>query len=174
MGNSVIFVVISLLVVALIYGSSSTVRVFAEAPAQGWKDSTDCTSKQDKDNPNITIKRCCWYEYPRTVCQTCLESPGHAPTCTEIEKRPTTGQANVPQGGGVLEQPPTPKKHGGTVLPKGGGVIEQPQSNNSPKDNTKLPNDNSGSVEQQQQEQSSAPLSPLKPKGGHNINPAIG
>jgi hypothetical protein len=150
MGNSVMFVVISLLVVALIYGSSSTVRVFAEAPAQGWKDSTDCTSKQDKDNPNITIKRCCWYEYPRTVCQTCLESPGHAPTCTEIEKRPTTGQANVPQGGGVLEQPQSSK--------------------HSPKDNTKLPNDNGGSTEQHQ-EQSSPPL---KPKGGHNINPATG
>jgi hypothetical protein len=150
MGNSAIFVVISLLVVALRYGSSSTVRVFAEAPAQGWKDSTDCTSKKDTYDPNITIKRCCWYEYPRIVCQTCLESPGHAPTCNPIERRPTTGGANVPQGGGVLEQPPTPKKHGSIVPPQGGGTIEQPQSSkHSPKDNTKLPN---GSVEQQQQQ----------------------
>ena len=32
------------------------------------------------------------------------------------------------QGSGVIEQPPTPKKHGGTVLPKGGGVLENPST----------------------------------------------
>jgi hypothetical protein len=107
MVNSVIFVVISLLAVALIYGSSFIVRVFAEAPAKGWEDSVDCTSKKDSFNPNVTIKRCCWYVYPSIVCQSCFISPDHAPSCNPIEKRPTAQQGitNVPQGGGVLEQP---------------------------------------------------------------------
>ena len=147
----VIFVVISLLAVALIYSSSFIVRVFAEAPSQSWKDSTDCTSRQDRDNPNITIKRCCWYQYPRIVCQTCLSSAGMT-TCSPVEKRPTTPQdiTNFPQGGGVLEQPQKHPKHGGTVLPKGGGVLQQQDQGTTQTDDNKRsvkPSDGGGSLE---------------------------
>ena len=182
MGNSVIFVVISLLVVALIYSSYSSLDVFAR-PKPNYTTIECNKARQSSTGPASNQYKCCYGEVnsqgaiQHWYCADCTKKADSSFACgdyTEVFRSPTTGQANVPQGGGVLEQPPTPKKHGGTVLPKGGGAIEQPQSNNSPKDNTKLPNDNSGSVEQQQQEQSSAPLSPLKPKGGHNINPAIG
>jgi hypothetical protein len=122
---------------------------------------------------------CCSYTSSGNViaCEECSidTDTGDYYNCHDItvEKSPTTGIANVPQGGGALEQPePKHQKYGGTTLPEGGGTVEQPQSSkHSPKDNTKLPNDNSGSVDQQEQ---SSPLQPLKPKGGHNINPAIG
>jgi hypothetical protein len=42
---------------------------------------------------------------------------------------------------GLIEQPPTPKKHGGTVLPKGGGVLENPSTDQGT--NSKKGNDNS-------------------------------
>jgi hypothetical protein len=66
------------------------------------------------------------------VCETCSinTDTGDYYNC-EVYKKRTAGLANVPQGGGIVEQPPTPKKHGGTVPPKGGGVLEQPQTGES-------------------------------------------
>lgn len=63
-----------------------------------------------------------------SVCEKCSinTETGNYYNCEVFRKSPATGGAIVPQGGGSLEQPPTPKKHGSTVLPKGGGALERP------------------------------------------------
>jgi hypothetical protein len=162
MGNSVIFVVISLLAVVLIYSSHSSVLAATKNPSP--RDVCDvfsqgtCECTNDVETLSAT---CCTLLQINDkggfvhVCETCSinTDTGDYFNCSVSRKSPTTGQANVPQGGGVLEQPPTPKKHAGTVSQDNGGVhrAEQPQSSNhSPKQNTKIT------------------------KGGFNINPAIG
>jgi hypothetical protein len=181
MGNSVIFVVISSLFVMLVCSSSFSVLAVKSPSPRDVCDVFGGSVCNCGNNVEELTATCCALIQGEPgkqvmVCERCSinTNTGEYYNCEVSRKSPTTGQANVPQGGGVIEQPPTSKKHGGTVLPGGGGTIEQPQSSkHSPKDNTKLPNDSGGSVEQQQ-EQSPLLAPPLKPKGGHNINPATG
>jgi hypothetical protein len=134
-GTPVIFVFISLLVVALIYSSSSSVLA-AKSPSP--RDVCDVFSQGTCYCNNIVEEltaSCCVITPGQNgkdifVCEKCSinTDTGEYYNCELDRKSPTTGGANVPQGGGVLEQPPTPKKHGGIVPPKGGGVLEQPSS----------------------------------------------
>src|SRR6266511_1457854 len=55
-----IIVIILFLVVALISGSSYTVRVFAVPPDPGWKSSTNCSAHPDSKYPDVAIETCCW------------------------------------------------------------------------------------------------------------------
>ena len=160
MGNSVIFVVISLVIVMLIYSSYSSVLAATKNPSprdvcNGFPGGV-CTCGNNVEELTAT---CCVLTEGKDgqrvmVCERCSinTNTGEYYNCEVSRKSPTTGQANVPQGGGVIEQPSTPKKHAGTVpQDNNGGVVEQPQSSNhSPKQNTKIT------------------------KGGFNINPAIG
>ena len=126
-----IFVIISVLVVMLIYGSVAISRYPAFAAGKSPRDvcqtaiPTLCICNNDVENLKA---KCCEIRSNLTFCMTCdiNTDTGDYENCVVSRKSPTTGQANVPQGGGAIEQPPTPKKHGGTVLPKGGGALEQP------------------------------------------------
>jgi hypothetical protein len=131
MVNSVIAVLISLLVVMLIY--SSPTSALAKSP----RDVCDLTPRSKCTCENVPERLsaiCCSYTSSGNLiaCEECSvdTNTGDYVNCHDItgKKSPTTGTANVPQGGGVLEQPQTPKKHGGTVLPKGGGALEQPST----------------------------------------------
>ena len=81
---------------------------------------------------------CCTYTSSGNViaCEQCdiNTDPGDYENCQDIapQKSPTTGTANVPQGGGALEQPPKQPKHGGTTFPKG-GALEQPSDDHQSK-----------------------------------------
>jgi hypothetical protein len=133
----VIFVVIVLLVVMLIYSSVAISPYSAFAAGKSPRDVCDLTPKSKCTCVNLLhlLKAsCCSYtsEGNLIACEECdinLDT-GDYEKCHDItaEKSPTTGQANPPQGGGAIEQPPTPKKHGGTTLPKGGGALERPQT----------------------------------------------
>ena len=145
----------------LIYSSSSSSVVAVKNTSP--RDACDvfhqgtCECTNDVETLSAT---CCVLQPTNGVggyihaCETCSinTDTGDYYNCSVYRKSPTTGQANVPKGGGVIEQPPTLKKHACTTLQdNGGGVVEQPQSSNhSPKENTKIT------------------------KGGFNINPAIG
>jgi hypothetical protein len=162
MDNSVFFVVVSLLVVMLIYGSVAISPYSAFAAGKSPRDVCDLTPKSQcncYNGVNNLKASCCSYTSSGNViaCEECDINTvtGDYENCHDItvNKSPTTGTANVPQGSGVLEQPSTPKKHAGAVPQDNDGrVAEQPlqSSNHSPKQNTKLT------------------------KGGNNINPAIG
>lgn len=131
MGNSVIFVVISLLAVALIYSSYSSLDVFAR-PKPNYSTIECHKARESSTGPTTNQYKCCYGEVNSKgailhwYCADCTKKADSSFACgdyTEVFRSPTTGQAN---------------------FPKGGGVIEQPQPNHSPKDNTKLPN---GSLE---------------------------
>ena len=160
MGNSVIFVVISSLFVMLVCSSSFSVLAVKSPSPRDVCDVFGGSVCNCGNNVEELTATCCALIQGEPgkqvmVCERCSinTNTGEYYNCEVSRKSPTTGQANVPQGGGVLEQPQSSK--------------------HSPKDNTKLPNDSGGSVEQQQ-EQSPLLAPPLKPKGGHNINPATG
>lgn len=143
----VILVVVSLLVVMLIYSSSYSVLA-VKNPSPG--DVCDvfigtCECTNDVETLSAT---CCVLQQTDSkggfvhICETCSinTDTGDYYNCSVYRKSPTTGQANVPKGGGVIEQPPpTPKKHGGTVLPKGGGTIEQPDQGTTQTDDNNKP-----------------------------------
>ena len=161
MGNSVIFVVISLLAVMLIYSSHSSVLAATKNPSprdvcNGFPGGVcTCGNNVEELTATCCVQVATGEDKNIMLCERCSvnTNTGEYYNCDVSRKSPVTGQANVPQGGGVLEQPSTPKKHAGTVPQDNeGGVAEQPQqsSNHSPKQNTKLT------------------------KGGNNINPAIG
>lgn len=148
MANSVIFVVISLLVVMSIYGSVVILPYSAFAAGKSPRDVCDLTPKSKctcYNGVNNLKASCCSYTSSGNViaCEECdiNTGTGDYENCHDItvNKSPTTGTANVPQGGGVLEQPSTPKKHAGTIPQDNDGVAEQtPSSNHSPKQNTKI------------------------------------
>lgn len=132
MGNFVIFVVISLLVLALIYSSYSSLDVFAR-PKPNYTTIECHKARESSTGPTANQYKCCYGEVNSKgailhwYCADCTKKADSSFACgdyTEAFRSPTTGQANIPQG----------------------GVLEQPQSKHSPKDNTKLPN---GSVKQQ-------------------------
>jgi hypothetical protein len=142
----VIFVVILLLVVMLIYGSVAISRysVFAANPRDAC-DKYPGSKCKCVNFPERLSAVCCSYASSGNIisCERCdiNTDTGDYENCQISRKSPTTSGANVPQGGGVIEQPPTPKKHGGTVLPKGGGVLENPSTDQGT--NIKKGNDNS-------------------------------
>jgi hypothetical protein len=143
----VIFVLISFLVVMLIYGSVAISRSPAFAAGKSPRDvcqsnhPTLCICNNDVEN--LKAKCCDLGRDLVTPCMTCdiNTDTGDYENCVVSRKSPTTGQANVPQGGGVLEQPQKHPKHGGTVLPKGGGALENPSTDQGT--NSKKGNDNS-------------------------------
>ena len=152
--RAVILVVVSLLVLMLTYSSSNRVLTVKNPSPRDVCNSFSTGTCECTNDVETLSATCCVLQGTETpggfvhLCETCSinTDTGDYYNCSVYRKSPTTGQANVPKGGGVLEQPKHPK-HGGATLPKGGGTIEQPQSSNhSPKDNTK---DNTGSVEQQ-------------------------
>ena len=130
-GKPVILTVISVLVVMLIYSSSSP--VLAESPRDICTGIlVDSASKcncnyYENQKTGARITSCCTKTLDgKDLCKVCDVGPppqGEYSNC-HISNKPTKGLANPPQGG-VIEQPSTPKKHGGTTLPKGGG-LEQP------------------------------------------------
>lgn len=115
----------------LIYGSVAILPYSAFATGKSPRDicKLNPTAKCECYNvPKRLVAFCCYTTQSGKVnCESCDidTNTGDYVNCTVDRKSPTTGQANIPQGGGVLEQPPTPKKHGGTTLSKGGG-LEQP------------------------------------------------
>lgn len=130
----VIFVVISLLVIMLGYSSPSSSVLAVKNPSPGdvcdvFK-GTPCFC--DTDTERLTASCCVVIPGQNgkkiMVCEKCSinTDTGNYYNCEVFRKSPTTGVAKVPQGGGTIEQPPTPKKHGGTVLPKGSGALERP------------------------------------------------
>jgi hypothetical protein len=139
----VIFVAISLLIVMLI--CSPRFPVLAEAPRDICKsviaDSASKCNCTYYTHPPAT--RCCTTTLDGDrLCKICsVDDKGDYYDCEIFRKSPTTGQTNVPQGGGAIEQPLTPKKHGGTVLSKGGSVLENPSTEQGT--NSKKGNDNS-------------------------------
>ncbi len=133
-GKPVILTVISVLVVTLIYSSIAILPYSAFAAGKSPRDVCDLTPKSKCTCVNLVLvlqARCCSYTSSGNViaCEACNidTNTGDYVDCHDVavKKSPTTGTANVPQGGGVLEQPPTPKKHGGATTSKGGG-LEQP------------------------------------------------
>ena len=148
-GKHIIFMVISLLVVMLIYGSVavSSYSAFAafKSPRDICPSSGLCLCNNDVEHLKA---KCCDFSKNSTYCVTCdiNTDTGDYENCVLSRKAPTTGQ-----GGGVLEQPPpTPKKHSGTALPKGGGVLEQPSTDQgtiqSPPTNNKLKGSDLGQI----------------------------
>jgi len=134
-----IFVVISVLVVALVCSSFTPFTpliVYAEAPAPGWFASKDCGS------PVNGLTWCCWTEKEGKkevkYCQTCAAQPDGSWECTTKEKQsleqPPTPQPfdpTAPLQGGVLEQPPTFSPFNPAV-PLQGGVLEQQEQTPPP------------------------------------------
>jgi hypothetical protein len=139
--KSVIFVVISLLIVAALPLTYTTV-VTAAPPEQGWHDG-QCSPPdiiEDADGAYLgTAYDCCWTETdpadPEQIeiykCQFCYvpaEGAG-GPHCDPPRPGstapPTTGENIVPGDTGVLEQPPTFAPFDPTA-PLQGGVLEQP------------------------------------------------
>ena len=148
--KSVIFVVISVLVVILVYSSFTPFIVLAEPPASGWGSSKDCGL--DKATGEV---ECCWREkIPGQIlgveyCQTCKRT-ANGWNCTPKEKQsvtPTTDEDIVPGDTGVLEQPPTstPFDPG---APLQGGVLEQQEQQTPP---TFAPGNSPGVLEQLEQ-----------------------
>ncbi|MPZ07267.1 MAG: hypothetical protein GEU26_12775 [Nitrososphaeraceae archaeon] len=133
----VIFVVISVLVVALVYSSISAFYVFA-VPSDP-KFGGDC-----KFTGPPPVRSCCWRElvpegtgnpdlggYQEEYCQTCnLDQNGDPTTCSQKELQFFEGrlpERTAPLQDGVLEQPPTPPSSD-PAAPLQDGVLEQPPS----------------------------------------------
>jgi hypothetical protein len=116
--RTIIFIIISALIVALVCGSFTPFTpfiVYAEPPTSGWEQSKDCTGNPSEGKGQT----CCWREripgqiLGKTYCQTCKtkDYPSGPMECTKKE----------PQ---ALEQPPTPQPFDPTA-PLQGGVLEQ-------------------------------------------------
>ena len=173
-GNPVIFVVISVLVVALVYSPSTISYVFAVPPDPQFGQRGKCNN----DVERLQVD-CCWTEsygplFPSvtfTVCQTCNidTNTGGFVDCTEVQRTsgggtfeaqqiPPSNTTIPPAGGGVFEAQPLPPSN--TTIPQGGGVFEaQPLPPSGPA----IPPGGGGTFETQQ-----APLAP-----GDTANPKI-
>ena len=88
----------------------------------------------DRDFFEVT---CCWWEdfgdYLSYVCQACDDDGENCGPIVNTDPRdlaepPRTpgGGANVPQDGGVFEQPPVSPPRNDANVPQDGGVFEQP------------------------------------------------
>jgi hypothetical protein len=127
-----IFVVISVLVVALVYSpAATTFYVFAAPPNRGFLNSESCNNKPDiKSGDKVA---CCWNEHGAEgitfrMCQQCTwtEGVGYS-NCNKPRSIPiTSGEGIVaPLEEGVLEQPPTPSPSGPAAPLQDGGVLQQ-------------------------------------------------
>jgi hypothetical protein len=140
--RSLIFVVISLLVVALVYGSIPTSGVFAAPKDPNF--GGNCETIHVPGSGGRYVQTCCWTESvpPGTgnpnlggsmeaYCQECVFQLGNenALSCSDKElqylESTVPGLGEFPEGG-VLEQPPPPPT--GPFAPPQGGVIQQPPS----------------------------------------------
>jgi hypothetical protein len=167
--KSVIFVVISLLIVAALPLTYTTV-VTAAPPEQGWHDG-QCSPPdiiEDADGAYLgTAYDCCWTETdpadPEQIeiykCQFCYvpaEGAG-GPHCDPPRPGstapPTTGENIVPGDTGVLEQPPTFAPFDPTA-PLQGGVLEQQEPPTPP---TFAPRTSPGVLEQLEQGEGFSP-----------------
>lgn len=131
-----IFVVISVLVVELVYGSSSSFIAFALPPDPGFG-GLNC-----KFTGPPPVQSCCWREDvpPGTgnpdlggdqeeYCQTCnLDQNGDPTVCTQKElqffEARTPGLGVLPEDG-VLDEPPAPPSGPAAPL-QDGGVLQGP------------------------------------------------
>jgi hypothetical protein len=99
--------------------------------------------RESSTGPAANQYKCCYGEVnsygqiQHWYCADCTKKADSSYACGAYTEVFLSGG----QGGGVIEQPPTPKKHGGTVLPKGGGVLENPSTDQGT--NSKKGNDNS-------------------------------
>jgi hypothetical protein len=124
--TSLIFVVISLLVIVLIYGSISASNIYALPPYDGYLFSQTCGAPSTDPRDGKTKQTCCWTEMggsgpfrPRVnVCQTCTVS-GESPT--------KVGDCKEKVQQGLVEQPPIPLPSS-PAAPLQGGVLDQPPS----------------------------------------------
>jgi hypothetical protein len=135
LAKSVIYVAFSILVVALIYGSSPTFVVVVEGKPTSYD--YDCREA------NFFYETCCWFddEYKPGlivyVCQTCYDTDGYGSngyedcgSLSEGDPRdrqlpptpPLTGGKGI-FGSNVL---PTPSVSLGENIPDDGGILEQP------------------------------------------------
>jgi hypothetical protein len=125
-----IFVVISVLVVALVHSSYSGFEAFAEPKDPKWDTAESCVYHGEVEGTT-----CCWGETdildPEGEaiiwCQTCKVVAGGHEECGPVGvdlDRSSTGPL-APLEDGVLEQPPTPPPTGPFVPPQG-GVLQQP------------------------------------------------
>jgi hypothetical protein len=153
--------VVLFLVVALIHSSYSGFEAFAEPADPNWGELCCCELAPDKETTT-----CCWtepdlYNPGETVtwCQTC-DFCGDF--CGPLASQPTRSEG-IPPGGWVLDSgdssstsPPT----GPIAPPQGGGVLQQPPSEGEggilplTRGQSVLPQD---SVLQQQQQQQQPP-----------------
>lgn len=107
--KSIIFTVISVIVLVFIHSSISVSEIFAVPPDKNWGGS-DSTCTYSKVAPDLIL--CCWTEGNTTYCQDCVMSNGEF-NCTPKEplflEQPTTTSPPNPkhplQEEGVLEQP---------------------------------------------------------------------
>ena len=154
--RSLLIVVISILVAALVY-SHFTFYVFA-APAAAPADAI-CWTQLDP-SPGDSTSTCCWTEKDPNdpegieieLCQQCYRSTGQETYCGDPYpdpglSPPTTGENIVPGDTGVLEQPPTSSPFDPTA-PMQGGVLEQQEQQTPP---TFAPGTSPGVLEQLEQ-----------------------
>ena len=109
--RSLIFVVISVLLVALVYSSFTPFILYAAPYDPGWRSSQDCTIT------SFGGVLCCWTESGAEYCQTCVRIPEGTPGTEEGGWECTTKEKS-------LEQPPTPPPFGPTATLQG-VVLEQ-------------------------------------------------
>jgi hypothetical protein len=161
-----IFVVISVLVVALIYGSFTPFIVYALPPDSRWDSSQSCD--QSKTNQfgeimeNVEVT-CCWREkIPGYIyladeyCQTCVYDEGQW-KCSQKElqmleqpQTPTPFDPTAPLQGGVLEQlPDQPPLFGRNEAAQPTGGIVQPFTSTTPSLFGNVPLQDSGVFGQQ-------------------------
>jgi hypothetical protein len=124
-----IFVVISVLVVALVYSSISAFNVFAVQRGDAPPDA-DCEVDVFSDT-----SYCCWTETdpgdPEGIelnyCQSCSTNGCNPKRPDRRPEGPTTGEEISPGVTGGLEQPATPRPFDPTA-PLQGGVLQQQQT----------------------------------------------
>jgi hypothetical protein len=153
-----IFVAISILLVALVYAPSSTISV----PNLANHGSTTC-KPAGKSAAGLQLKKCCWQTtegYPGTrkdvtYCSTCEDGGTRGMiNCTEPTKQSSTTRltddiiARLGEGHTFEQIQPTDQgiqlpKSGDTVAPKDGGIVTDTNppinDNNPPKNNDANP-----------------------------------
>jgi hypothetical protein len=147
-----IFVVISVLVIALFYSSSSSFNVYALPMDQGYAGSGTCGAATTDPRDGKEKKTCCWSETEFgqghirlrvnvNYCQTCTTvAPDCGPKQRQgaLEQTPASPPSGAPvtatplQDGGILQQTPPPLFGRNTAAPLGGGVLGQPTTVTTP------------------------------------------
>ena len=129
-----IFLIGAVLLVPIVYASTSLSNVCAEPPDSNYVDSETCGAPTTNPETGVTKQTCCWKErtYPKvgevTYCQTCTQDKvGGKTYCTDKEKQsltlPEIQKSGRLQGGGVLIQPTGPNSNQSFGL-KAGSVFQ--------------------------------------------------